>query len=153
MSATLHSRNSTGNRVTIDRTPDGTGVALGSRGQWTTIGLDRAEFLAAVEAALGVKFMELPSLTSPPVLEHGGQVKSGSVTLPRGASPEYAESVGRHYFALAAWMREHPPVDEAQVEAVTRALESAEQAAGSTRPSDIARLLVERGVRVEVASD
>lgn len=47
------------------------------------------------------------------------RIKSGGAQMVvRGASPEYAESMARHYLALAQWLREHPPIDEAQVKAV-----------------------------------
>jgi hypothetical protein len=62
---------------------------------------------------------------------------------------------GLRLLAAATYLREHPPVDEAQVEAlaaVYREEEIERQRAGDTASwEDIARRLVARGVRVEVA--
>ncbi|WP_159795734.1 hypothetical protein [Puerhibacterium puerhi] len=61
---------------------------------------------------------------------------------------EHAESRLRDWAAIAAHLREHPPVDEAQVKAVTQALYEATEDPFDIDVPDVARRLVERGVRV-----
>lgn len=69
------------------------------------------------------------------------------------AHPEWHEAKALAHLAIAAHLREHPPVDEAQVEALQalldlEALRDKLTDAGSV--AEIARRLVQRGVRVEV---
>jgi len=82
-----------------------------------------------------------------PVLHHEGQIKSGGAVIPSHSLPEYAEDTARHYLALAQWLRENPPVDEAQVKALLSVID--DKAPGESY-RDWSRRLVERGVRVEV---
>lgn len=64
----------------------------------------------------------------------------------RGALATRAEAIARKYLAVAEHLREHPPVDEAQVEVLADLLSRE-----ASEPHDwttSARRLVERGVRV-----
>ncbi|MBN0040203.1 hypothetical protein JN535_08490 [Cellulosimicrobium cellulans] len=72
----------------------------------------------------------------------------------RAALAERAEATARKYLAVAEYLREHPPVDEAQVDDIAKALGEAQQ----NRPfpqqlsdrelREEARLLFQQGVRV-----
>ena len=69
----------------------------------------------------------------------------------RGALATRAEAIARKYLAVAEHLREHPPVDEAQVKALLPALQSI---SGYDLATDEGRyyaaqdLVAERGVRV-----
>ncbi|QCB93329.1 hypothetical protein [Cellulomonas shaoxiangyii] len=63
---------------------------------------------------------------------------------------ERHEREARDHLAIAEYLRAHPPVDEAQVEAVTKALYEATTDPHEIDVPDVARRLVARGVRVEV---
>ena len=77
------------------------------------------------------------------------RIKSGSAHIViRGASPEYAESTARHYLALAQWLREHPPVDEAAVKRAKIAMLDIGHTEAEAESS--ARDLVAKGYRLEV---
>lgn len=77
-------------------------------------------------------------------------IKSGTANLvTRGASPEYGESMARHYLALAQWLREHPPVDEAAVKRAKIALLDIGYFPDSGAET-VAEELVKKGYRIEV---
>ena len=67
------------------------------------------------------------------------------------------EVTGMRYLAIAAHLREHPPVDEAQVERLADALYKADDDAGVSNVGyddarTIARLMVQRGARMGATS-
>lgn len=103
------------------------------------------------ETYIMIRRADLPAQES--ILHVGTAVKSGGAVMQqRGGSPEYAESMARHYLALAQWLREHPPVDEAQVKAMAALVVSVEDDLKGHygEPADgFARALVRGGARVE----
>lgn len=62
---------------------------------------------------------------------------------------EFMRGRGLECIALAEYLREHQPVDEAQVAAITALIDEDEHWGEDGDSSTIARRLVERGVRVE----
>lgn len=94
----------------------------------------------------------------PSVEKHGTQGLDYRVEFPTGwggiysdeSTPEGAETNARAWLAIAAYLREHPPVDEAQVEALTRILHEPYPDSPTWEQNQAtARRLVRRGVRVE----
>ena len=81
---------------------------------------------------------------------------SGGTGIAPNLMPEWHEFRARQHLALAAHLRDHPPVDGAQVVAVRDALLSADSDDVSYITVDgawrIARRMVVRGVRVEAKS-
>ena len=87
-----------------------------------------------------------------PVKRHGENTfEVGGRVYSFPATAEKAEEYAADWAAIAAHLREHPPVDEAQVKALTELLDQggADSFWAPARVADSARWLVERGVRVE----
>lgn len=120
------------------------------------VGMDRDAFIAAVEAELDVKVVPADAI----VIERGDLPEvqgDGSVVIEgSGPSGDYTywadadEDPLKAALAMLAIAQEaaHPPVDEAQVEAVTAALYEATRDPQDINVPDVARRLVEAGVRV-----
>lgn len=115
--------------------------------------MDRAEFIKAVETELNVTVIDKP-LPKTKVNAETKEVEVegvGPFVALDYTDPNWLEKTGLDYLAAARALAEHrdahPPVDEAQVEALTKVLHDVETDASDER---IARALVSRGVRVEV---
>ena len=74
---------------------------------------------------------------------------NGTTPVPYTTADQHRSDALTH-LALAEYLREHPPVDEAQVGALDSLIGELGQEYGYGDPS-LARRLVERGVRVEKA--
>lgn len=84
---------------------------------------DRAVFLAAVEAECGVIVIDRASLPKTGLTSDGSEVYAGDGTPGTrwwqwGHGADAARSAALAYLAIAEHIDAHPPVDEAQVEAL-----------------------------------
>lgn len=118
-----------------------------------TVHVPRADFLAAVAAECGVIIVDRAELPETAIAADSQHVdfsygEMGHVEpIPVGIDADELIALG---LALRA-SRAAPPADEAQVEAVSSALEDATHDWDTNQQrDDLARRLVERGVRVEV---
>lgn len=132
-----------GGAVTVD--------ILNGADQWVCTNVPLAEFIPALEAELGVTVVEgaLPEVT----WGDGANAPTDALRTGHGwhkpLSPEWHRDLARHHLALAAYVEAHPPVDEAQVAALTNALHEAREAPYLSVDGyrTMARRLVEAGVR------
>lgn len=110
-------------------------------------GEDWTEVQVVSADAIVIRRDELPEVTVGPY----GQYKVPGHEFEPDTTPEEADAYARAAAALAVYLRAHPPVDEAQVKALTDALAFAHDAnlLSSAGVEHVARQLVERGVRVE----
>jgi len=116
----------------------------------------RADFLAAVETELGVRIVPADAIVIdraelPEVTDWDG-VPGGIGVGYHHYSPTYSEKFARdavlEYLAIAEYLAAHPPVDEAQVEALVDLLLVALNEPASTvqnRPREIAEMLIATG--------
>ena len=102
----------------------------------------RSDFIAAVEAECDGIFIERASLlpVDPEVFGKGGIVGNDYIVAESAAE---AHKWALHYLSLAAYYDAHPPIDEAQVEALTTDISTKDDAHLSVR--DLARALVAAG--------
>lgn len=136
---------------------------IGVRGETRTAGtsVPRADFLDAIRTELDVIVIqrsELPEVeasgrhawpieTRPPS-PYDDAFNSVGATGPNcpNGKPEWHRGRALAHLALAEHLDAHPPVDEAQVEALAGLMKQLDY----MRPETYARELVQRGVRVEV---
>jgi len=117
--------------------------------------IDRADFLAAVAKECGVVIVpadavviergELPEVT----LGNGGAWNVGTHSLRTDwttDTPTKVRAAAVRWLALAEHLDTHPPIDEAQVSALTDALEAA---GVMVNPAERARRLYLAGVRIK----
>ena len=115
----------------------------------------RADFLAAVAAECDVIVIdraELPERVSPSM--DGKHLWADAWSVPATNTPDIPRRAARAYLALAEYLDAHPPVDEAQVEALAAVMREALNTPedGTFRPyvaEDAARRLLATG-RIEV---
>lgn len=108
-----------------------------------------ADFLAAVAAECDV--IVIPRAELPPVEEVNGEIYSGDrVVMGDGLTLAEADRAVREWVAIREHVAARPPIDEAQVEALAAEIVQA-QSPGYPDATDLARRLVERGVRVDGA--
>jgi hypothetical protein len=118
--------------------------------------IDRAEFIAAVEAELDGTF--IPDSALPPVTGPGenGQLTCGDFYYtPDSHTPEYHEQRAYMLLALARHLRTQPQVDPAQVDALTAALIEADMDGpdGPTPHAVAMRLLRNPKLSITVTAD
>lgn len=139
---TLDGHNPTGD-------PDEFYVILGREGHFVR----RADFLAAVAAECDVIVIDRATL--PEVIVDGDMrqlVHAGYVERHNTASPVEEREAALMHLALAEYLDAHPPVDEAQVEALAGLLVqhfSGRVYDANETAAKAARTLVSRGVRVD----
>ncbi|PZR55268.1 hypothetical protein DNL40_02540 [Xylanimonas oleitrophica] len=80
----------------------------------------------------------------------GGGHTAGTATRSFGSAEDYMQ-YALSALAIAVHLREHPPVDEAQVQALSGVLEEVATLLKAEYRPEVARRLAERGVRVEVS--
>lgn len=155
MSTEIRSVVSTAARVVLDLR-DGVVVAIGRKyadepveGDWGT-NVTRADFLAAVAAECDA--IVIPREELPRVKDRGQGTyefdTGASLGTWEGKSAEQARLEARELLALAEYLDAHPPVDEAQVEALAAEIVQA-QSPGYPDATDLARRLLATG-RIEV---
>lgn len=119
------------------------------------VAMDRAEFLAAVSAELGVLIINRDDL--PKVKEDGNRYEVDGETF-WGGVPDYwkgtradlARAFALRDLALAEYLAANPPVDEDQVNALADLIIEADGTSSVTQKlaiRDVARRLVRAGVR------
>jgi hypothetical protein len=123
-----------------------------SSGMAVEQGVPRADFLAAVASeldAIVIERAELPKVE--PVGARGRlSVEGGSLVLVDGDTTESTREIALRWLAGAEYLREHPPVDEAQVRAITTALRAEGNFPEGVDLRPMAESLYRAGVRVEV---
>src|SRR5690606_21341085 len=130
----------TGNTVTV-RASDG---LLAGKAE-----VDRAEFLAAVRDELDVIIIDRADL--PPVEEQNDALQAGHIFLHRKDRPgRDPGEQARAWLALDEYLERHPPIDEAQVNALAR-LVAAETNDTHIAATALARRLIQAGVRMDGA--
>jgi len=120
-----------------------------------TVTVDRAEFLRAVETELNVIVINRADLPTVIDSRDEKELLAGPIALhlegDEFANPDGCRKVAAAYLALAEHLEAHPPVDEAQVDALTVAIESAVDRDGvslqESHPRALAHYLVQAGVR------
>lgn len=132
-------------RVAITVEGDG-GRAIGN--------VSRPDFLAAVAAecdAIVIPRTDLPQVKHFPDGRPFAETDRGygDYTLDPKDTPERLRDHARALLALAEYLDAHPPVDAAQVEALTAVLYEATADPDDIEVPAVARRLVERGVRIE----
>ena len=93
--------------VVTYRDDDGKLIAIANRGVWTEVQVVPLDAVV-IEAPL-------PEVT---VTENGDGVRCGETLRLRRVDPDKFEARGIELLAIARYLREHPPVDEAQVKAL-----------------------------------
>lgn len=126
---------------------------------WSEKG-ERARKFAARDHLTEVQVVPLDAIVIPrdelPKVSRGERMLrlNGTTPVPYTTADQHRSDALTH-LALAEYLREHPPVDEAQVAAVRDALLSADSDDVNYIEGDdawkLARRMVERGVRVEQA--
>ena len=100
---------------------------------------------------------DLPEVVPHPRMPKTFTVGSGEHTTHSAADAEYARERGIGYLAIAEHFDKHPPLDEAAVDALTIAIESAVDRDGvslqESHPRALAHYLVQAGVRAPEAGD
>lgn len=108
------------------------------------VNLDRDHFLAAVASELDVTILNLSGYGVAEMPD--GSIKAGKALAEPDVSADVLDDIGRCYLALARYRRTHPPVDEAEVEALAEEMYTA---TGEVPPNiawdDLARRLVAAG--------
>ena len=140
----------TGGRVSIQGVSDAVGITTtADDGTYPTYRIvSRADLLAAIAAECGVIIVdraELPEVTEAPYVLAAGPVDHGMTR--DDALDHRAWALG--HLALAEYLGAHPPVDEAQVEALDGAVKVADPRMGVYDRTRLVRRLAELGVRVE----
>ena len=138
--------------VTIADRPDGRIAVRATDNGMTTVApvnLLRAEFIRAIESELDVIVIDRDGL--PEVVESGRLLTAGHPHhyAAADADPEQVKDRALAVLALARHLEANPPVDEAQVDALHRLIGSE----ADVTNADLARRLVEAGVRVPEAGD
>lgn len=114
--------------------------------------VSRAEFLAAVEAELGVLIINRDDL--PEVVESAdGHIQARGATLLNGTA---AGSDALGWLAINEYLAANPPVDEAQVNALTTILSGmavADEHTGQRDDRVLAEMLYRAGVRAPEGQD
>lgn len=129
------------------------GIRLTSKFRDESVGGDygRADFLDAIRTELNVIVIDRADL--PEVSAGQDSYLVGDRVVPDDYTAAEARTAAREYLAVAEYLDAHPPVDEAQVEALAKIIrERYDETGDVTRyPTEhsLARRLVERGVRVE----
>lgn len=137
----------------------GVDVLVTLNGERTGANVPVPEFLAAVQSELNVRLVPADAIvierSELPAVEVDDELEvffsTGGKYGMRGGSPHAHMQHALEHLALAEHLAANPSVDEAQVDALARALADV----GGTswaHYTDQARALVVRGVRIEVAS-
>lgn len=111
--------------------------------------LSKKEFIAAVEKELDATVILHSDL--PDVVKSGSWLSvDGILVCPVDATPQQQRNIAMKYLATADYLEKNPPVDEKMVGAVAAALYEATSDPNDINVPDVARRLVQQGVRVEV---
>lgn len=138
--------------VTIEAIGDRVELVAYDNAAMTDVLTSRADFLAAVAKECDVIVVDRAELPKVERVSRGDRSFSvgdpDGVTTHTAATAKYARERGMGYLAIAEYLDAHPPVDEAQVEALAGMLEREDRGA---RPfnEDLARRLLATG-RIEV---
>ena len=128
------------------RDSTGVGVCIDIGDGWKGGYFTRADFLAAVETECNVRIVPADSI----VIERGELPELDEGCLARSIAPQNHRSIARHHLALAEYIDAHPPVDEAQVEALANVIDASDITEFETC-TDYARRLYLAGVRIKAA--
>ena len=137
-----------GPHMMFDAGGDLINLAVTYRGDIRTATMLRADLIAAVEAECDGIFIERASLlpVDPEVFGKGGIVGNDYIVAESAAE---AHKWALHYLSLAAYYDAHPPVDEAQVEALATSFAEVAESDGGCKDgwnaTIIARALVAQG--------
>ena len=112
-----------------------------------SVSVKPADFLAAVAAECGV--IVIPRADLPPVIEDRHGLHVDGLTVDGATTADDAMRDVFTHLAIVEYRKAHPPIDEAQVEALSAALAAATNEAAPSNWRAVAKRMYANGVRVE----